>query len=127
MVQTTESRHRNRPATCARSSGDLSSCRGLLLQPEMGSIVVIIADILGHQPFEMSFVENNHMVEYVPPAISDKSFRDAILPWTAEAGLLGRDSKALYRFDDLTIEVGCMAKDQKPRRGVVRESLAQLL
>ena len=70
MVQTAEPRHRNHPATLARNSSGLASCRCLLLQAEMRSVIMVVADILGHQPFEMSLVEHDDMVEQVPPAIA---------------------------------------------------------
>jgi hypothetical protein len=95
VVQTAESRHCNYPATGTRDSGGLAPCRGLLLQPEMGSIVVVVTDVLGHEALEMPFVERDDMIEQVSSAVANEALRNSILPRAAEAGPLGRDAEAL--------------------------------
>jgi hypothetical protein len=52
MVQTAKPRHRIHPATWARSSNGLAYFRGLLHQPEVRPVVVVVADVLDHEPPE---------------------------------------------------------------------------
>jgi hypothetical protein len=73
MMQTAEPWHRDYPATWARSSNGIASCRGLLLQPKVRPVIVVVADIFGHQPFEVSLVEHDDMVEQVSPAIAHEA------------------------------------------------------
>ncbi|MGA8309241.1 MAG: hypothetical protein WB755_04380 [Terriglobales bacterium] len=37
----------------------------------MRSIIVVIEHVLGHQPFEMPFIQDDHMVKQVSPTTSD--------------------------------------------------------
>jgi hypothetical protein len=80
MVQTAKPWHRNHPATWARSSNGLTSCRGLLFQPEVRPVVVVVADVLDHQALEMPLVEHDEVIEQVPAAVADEALGDAVLP-----------------------------------------------
>ena len=88
---------------------------------------MIVADVLGHQPFEMPLVEHDHMIEQVSPAIADEAFCDSVLPGTAKASSLGFYPEALDGADDLFAEVRCPVEDQIARRRAIRKSLAKLL
>src|ERR1017187_5123385 len=127
MVQTAESRHRNHPATWARNSNGLAPCRGLLLQPEVRPVLVVVTDVLAHQTLQMPFVYYDDMIQQVPAAVADEALGDAVLPRVAEAGPLGLDSEALDDADDLSVEVGGAVEYQVLRSRVIREGLAQLL
>ena len=127
MVQTAEPRHRNHPATWARNSNGLAPCRGLLLQPEVRPVLVVVTDVLAHQTLQMPFVYYDDMIQQVPAAVADEALGDAVLPRAAEAGPLGLDSEALDDADDLSVEVGGAVEYQVLRSRVIREGLAQLL
>jgi hypothetical protein len=69
--------------------------RRLLLQREVRSVLVVVADILAHQSFQMSLVEHDHMVEQIPATVANPAFGDAVLPGTSEAGPFGRNAETL--------------------------------
>jgi len=69
----------------------------------MWSVVVIVTDVLIHQPFQMPFIQNDHMIEQITTAASDPAFGDTVLPGAAEAGALGLDAEALYCVDHFAI------------------------
>ena len=127
MMQTAKSRHGDdlRACRCARSR--FSACRRLLAQPQMGSILVVVADVFVHQSLQMTFVQHDHVIEEVVAAVTDEALGHAILPRTSEAGTFRLDAEAGDRFDDLRTEVRSAVEDQIFRSGVVRERLAQLL
>jgi hypothetical protein len=58
----------------------------------MRPVLVIIADVLVHQTFQMPLVQDNHMIEQITAAVADPTFGNAILPRTSKAGSLGLDT-----------------------------------
>src|SRR5450631_4543674 len=93
----------------------------------MGAILEIVEDVFVHQAFQMLPIENDHMVEQIPAAGAYPAFRNAVLPWTSEAGALGLNAEALHSFDHFIIELWAAIKDQVPGGRVIGEGLAQLL
>ena len=75
----------------------------------------------------MPFVEHDHVVEQIPAAVADTSFRHTVLPGAAEAGSFRLDAEVLHRVDDFLIEVCAAIEDQVFGSRVIRECLAQLL
>src|ERR1035438_875760 len=65
--------------------------RRLLVQPEVGSVVVIIGNVLGEESLQMALIQRDHVVEQVAAATSDPTLGDPILP--------GRMVKNLKRFE----------------------------
>ena len=63
MMQAAEPRHGNDLRAHALCWPRSATCRSLLVQPEMRTIIVVIANVLGHEPFQMAFIEHDHMVE----------------------------------------------------------------
>src|ERR1017187_3811561 len=45
----------------------------------MRPVVVVVADVLDHEPLEMPFVEYDDVIERVPAATPDEAFRDSVL------------------------------------------------
>src|ERR1017187_127138 len=60
--------------------------RRLLLQPEVGSVVVIIGNVLREQSLQMALIQRDHVVEQVAAGASDPTLGDAILPGTSNRG-----------------------------------------
>src|ERR1035437_3577782 len=100
MVGAAEPRHRNDPATWAHSLSDRTPFRRLFLQTKVGSVVVVVADIFGHEALEMAFTENDDVIEQVPAAVADEAFCDAVMPRAAEAGAFRLDAEAPDGADD---------------------------
>jgi len=70
MMQTAEPWHCNNPAAHNTEVTHYLTIRGRFLrQRKMRSTLVVIADVLVHQAFQMSFVHNDHMVEQIASKI----------------------------------------------------------
>ena len=124
MMQTAQPWHRYNSAIYTRLAHGFTTGRRSLRQREMRPVLVVVADVLIHQAFEMPFIENDHVIDQIAAAIADPTFGDTVLPRTPEAGSLLLDAEALYGIDHFFIELCAAIKDQIARRGVVREGLA---
>src|ERR1017187_5870852 len=60
--------------------------RRLLIQPEVGSVVVIIGNVLRQKSLQMALIQRDHVVEQVAAADSDPTLGDPILPGTPNPG-----------------------------------------
>src|ERR1039458_9963954 len=60
--------------------------RRLLVQPKVGSVVVIIGNVLGEEALPMSLIQRDYVVEQVAAAASDPTRGDTILPGTPNRG-----------------------------------------
>jgi hypothetical protein len=101
--------------------------RRSLLQREMRPILVVIANVGAHRPFQMPFVEHDDMIKQISSAIPNPAFCNTVLPRTTEAGPLGLDAEALHRADNFLVEVRCAIEDQVGGYLVIWKGLAQLL
>ena len=78
----------------------------------MRPVLVVIANVLGHELFDVAFVEHDYMMEQIAPAGADESFAHAILPGALECGANRLHAKGLCGFYDLGVEGGIPIKDQ---------------
>ena len=127
MMETAEPWHRQDLMAAALILPCGTTRRRFLCQREMRPVLVIIADVLVHQTFQMPLVQGNHMVEQITAAVADPTFGKTILPRTSKAGSLGLDAEALHGVDDFFIEVCTAIEDQIARSRVVGECFAHLL
>jgi hypothetical protein len=86
MMQTTKPRHcydlaPNAEVRCGSPTGRCS-----FRQRKVGPVIMVIADVLKHKPFQVAFIEHDHMVEQITTTASDPALGDSDLPWTSEAG-----------------------------------------
>jgi hypothetical protein len=88
---------------------------------------MVVANILVHEPFQVAFIQHNHMVEQIAAAAADESFCNAVLPGAFERSANGFYAKGFRRSQDLSTENGIAVVDQIARRGIVWKRLAQLL
>ena len=61
------------------------SARRLLIQSDMSSVVVIIANIFEAEPYQMSLVQRDDVIQHLTAYAPHPSFRDSVLPRTAKA------------------------------------------
>src|SRR5664279_2730076 len=71
---------------CALFQRACPASRRLLVQPEVGSVVVIIGNVLGEEALQMSLIQRDYVVEQVAAAASDPTLGDPILPGTPNRG-----------------------------------------
>ena len=63
MMQAAEPWSGNDLCTLRGAGRRLTAYRSLLFQPGMRPVIVVIADVLSHEPLATAFIEHNHMVE----------------------------------------------------------------
>jgi len=65
MMQAAESGHYDDFAPGLRATHRCTACRRFLLQREMRPILVVVADVLIHQALQVTFIQNDDMVEQI--------------------------------------------------------------
>src|SRR5271167_552169 len=115
VMQTTESRQRDNVVARRRDIVP-STIRSVLLESEMSSVLVVIAHVVFQQPSEMPLVENDHVVEQVPPDTANPALRNSVLPWTAKCSPNRLRANGLHRRNDIRTELRVAIKDQETMR-----------
>ena len=82
MMQTAEPWHGYNSAACSRVAFCFTTGRRPFRKFKMCSVVMVVPDVLIHQPFQVPFIENDHVVEQIPAAVADPPLGDTFLPWT---------------------------------------------
>jgi hypothetical protein len=52
----------------------------------MGSVIVVVADVFGEEPFQVALIHSYDMVQEVMPTVSDPALRNSVLPRTLKRG-----------------------------------------
>ena len=99
MMQAAEPWHRYNPGTRTGLARCLTTYRFPLRQCKMSSVLVVITDVLIHEPFQMPFIDDDHMVEQITTAVSGPALRNTVLPGTSVAGSLRLDAEVLHCID----------------------------
>jgi hypothetical protein len=84
MAESTESREGVDCALSPTSDRYWSTGWRILRQSEVGSIFMVVAHILGHQPLEMAFIQHDHVIVQISKAASYPALRNTVLPRGAE-------------------------------------------
>ena len=71
MVQSTDSRQCNDFRHRRRSARDRSQARCVLVQPQVATVLVIVADVSLHEPDEMTCAENHDVLKELATAAAD--------------------------------------------------------
>ncbi len=79
MMRTAEPGHRNNPATHIGLPNCLATGRCSLCQCKVSPILVVITKVLVHEPLQMPFIENDHMVEQIPAAVANPASSNTVL------------------------------------------------
>ena len=104
-----------------------SAARRFLAQPKMSSVIMVISDVLGQKPPEMTLVQSDDVVEPPPATASDPAFRHSVLPRALAGGLHGSDLHRANRGRNVQ-SVFCVAiKDEEPGGRLIRKCFPQLL
>ena len=126
MMQAAEPGHHDDFAPGLRATHRYATGRRFLRQREMRPVLVVVADVLVHQAFQMAFIQNDHMVEQIAAAVANPALGNAVLPRTSITCPLGLDAKDFHGIDQFLIELRAAIKDQITRRGVVRACLRSI-
>src|ERR1035437_437666 len=101
--------------------------RRLLVQPEVGSVVVIIGNVLGEESLQMALIQRDHVVEQVAAAASDPTLGDPILPGTPNRGTDRCHLQRAHRRWHFQSVLRIVVEQEKSGRGIVGKSFSQLL
>src|ERR1019366_1055071 len=101
--------------------------RRLLVQPEVGSVVVIIGNVLREESLQMSLIQRDYVVEQVAAAASDPTLGDPILPGTSNRGTDRCHVQRAHRRWHFQAILRVMVEQEKSRRGIIGKSFSQLL
>ncbi len=99
----------------------------LFAEPEVGPVFMVVAHIFVHQPLQMGFVHHDDMIDQVAAAAGDESLGNSVLPGASNRDSNQGDAQTLRRFQNSIMERVLAIEDEKPRRGVVRKGIPQLL
>ena len=124
MMQTADARQGYDVVSRARPLLRRSVPRRFFCQAEMRPVLVIIADVVIHEAFQMVFIEYDHMIEQFAPTAADEPFRNAILPRASDASPFRLDAEALDGIDYVAVEIRGPIKDQVFGRAIVWEGFA---
>src|ERR1700732_218688 len=84
MVQPAESRKGVNLAFSLRANCCRPTRWRVLRESKMRPVLVIVEQVRRHQPFEMSLIHNDHVVQQVASATSDPALRNTVLPRTTK-------------------------------------------
>jgi len=77
-MQAAESRHRDDFAPGLKAIYRNTTGRRSFCQRKMSPTLMVIADVLIHEAYQMAFIENDHMVEQIAEAVANPTFRHLI-------------------------------------------------
>ena len=89
----------------------IATRRSLFSQPEMRPVVVVVVNVLGHEPFQMFFVEHDHVVEKIAAAGGDEALSYTVLPRALKTGSLRFHAEVLDRFNNFFVETGAAIEE----------------
>jgi len=84
MVQPAESRKGLNLAFTRSGTFCSTTSWRVVRQSKMSSVLVIVEQVRGHQPFEMPLIQDNHVLQQVASATSHPAFSNTVLPRTAK-------------------------------------------
>jgi hypothetical protein len=105
MMQAAESGKRENLASRGRIYRCWPTCWRILRQSQVRPILVVVANILGHQPLEVLLIQDDHVIQQVSSATSDPALRDTVLPRAAEGSAGGVASQVSYRRNHIRSEL----------------------
>lgn len=105
MMQTTEPWRRYDAGICGLVLFPSTAGRRPLGESQMRSVLVIIANILTHEAFQMRPVEDDYLVEQIPSAVTDSALLNTVLPRALETGPLGLNAEGLNGRDNFFAKV----------------------
>ena len=123
----TESWNTDNVSASAVTLGLFAAKGSLLVQAEMSPVIVVVTNLLIHQPFQMPLIENDHMIEQITTAIAYEALGHAILPRALERSAYRLCAQDFRCPNDFCIEDGVTVMDQIAGSGIVGKGLTQLL
>src|ERR1035441_162708 len=112
-MQTTESRQGDNLVDTPRRGRCNSTAGSVLPKSEMSLVLVVITDVLSQQPPQVPLIENDHVIEQVPPHTANPPLRNSVLPRTPECSATRLAAHRLHGRNYSSTELGVPIEDQK--------------
>jgi len=93
----------------------------------MRAVLVVVANILREQAFQVAFVNCNDVIQEITPATPYPTLCDSILPRTLERGADRTHAEGSNRCGDFQSILGITIEDDEPRSGSKWKRFSQLL
>jgi hypothetical protein len=93
----------------------------------MRAVLVVVANILREQAFQVAFVNCDDVIEKITPATPYPTLCHSILPRTFERGANRTHAQGSNRCRDFQSILGITIKDDEPWSGFKRKCFSQLL
>jgi len=127
MVQAAQSGKGVNRVSQSRTARDGSTLRCIFRQPQVCPVLVVIAHILGKQPFQVPFVQNDDVVQQVLPATPHPTLGNSVLPRTAKGGAHRLAAHGFGRRRYFLAKFRVAVEEQEPVCRRVRPRFPQLL
>ncbi len=105
----------------------ISSVWRSLPQSEMRAVLVVVANILREQAFQVAFVNCDDVIQEITPATPYPTLCHSILPRTFERGADRTHAEGSNRCGDFQSILGITIKDDEPWSGFKWKCFSQLL
>src|SRR5215470_12357174 len=93
----------------------------------MRPVMVVVADVLGQEPFQMPLIQNDHMIQQVSTATSHPALRNTILPRATESGAHGPASHLCRGRHHVIAKLRVTVEQQKSMGRSIGPSFPHLL
>ena len=110
-----------------RTASCESTARRLSIQSEMRSVVLVIAEVLEAEAHHMSLVYGDHVIQHLTAYAAHPSFRNSVLPRTANTRPDGLNAARLQKRVHFDTEFPVTIKDDVSIWAWERQRLAELL
>ena len=98
---------------------DRSQARCVLVQPQVATVLMIVADVSSHEPDEMTCTENHDVLKELATAAADPPLRGSVLPWAAKRSANEFCARCFDELDDRSAKDEVAIEDEIFRSGVV--------
>src|SRR6266536_3671551 len=107
--------------------GASSSVWRSLPESEMCAVLVVVANILREEAFQVAFINCDDVIQEITPATPYPTLCDSILPRTLERGVDRTHPQGSNRCGDFQSILGITIKDDESRSRSKRKCFSQLL
>ncbi len=74
-----------------------TACRRLLLQSDVGSVLMAVSQVIAPEASQVLFIQRNDMIQHLAAATADPALHDSVLPQTSDARANGLETTRLKK------------------------------
>lgn len=106
MVQTADSRQGEYFTRLSRTRLNRSVCGRLLVQSDVGSVLMVVGHVLTANPPQMLLVQRDDGIQHLAAAAAHPAFRYSVLPRASDARADGLNLARLQERQHIAAELG---------------------